>query len=95
MAGWSNSSDMKVVGPQRKLAVLSQPVLLGIGFAILVMIALASGWLMTTYRADAQAIAAALDDQKAVSALLLQIRRADDIAGFSPAKAGKTPGSRH
>ncbi len=56
---------------------LSQPVLLATGFAILVMIAFASGWLMTSYRQDAAAVTRTIEDQRAISNLLLQIRRAE------------------
>lgn len=55
----------------------SQPVLLGVGFAVLVLIGMAGAFLSNQSRIEADWIAHTLQVEKQISQLLLQVRRAE------------------
>jgi CHASE3 domain sensor protein len=54
-----------------------QPILLGVGFALLVVIAVATVWLAEQSAADAKRVVATINVQGKLSDLLLNVRRAE------------------
>jgi len=68
-------TSVETAGPIRSPG--AQPILLALGFAILVAISLAAIWLVDRARDDSQTVVATFDIQNRLSLILLNLRRAE------------------
>jgi CHASE3 domain sensor protein len=84
-------SSVETAGPARSPGV--QPVLLATGFLILILISVASVWLVNRASNDAQEVVTTFDVQNRLSLILLNLRRAESaqrgyiITGQEPYRA--------
>jgi signal transduction histidine kinase len=68
-------NSVETAGPSRSPG--AQPILLALGFAILIAISVASIWLVNRARDDSQTVVATFDVQNRLSLILLNLRRAE------------------